>query len=123
MPLNTEVSPTPSVSITPANSSVQLGSNFTLMMVDADAVGTDESAGQTRHWLVNGVTLSNGTVYVFVPPALSLYPTQARVQRMSPHPPALPSQTTLVLHLPQAAALIGTIAKLNVVHISLTFTL
>ncbi|KLO07385.1 PEBP-like protein [Schizopora paradoxa] len=57
----TQVSPTPSVSITPANSSVQLGSNFTLMMVDADAVGTDESAGQTRHWLVNGVTLGNGT--------------------------------------------------------------
>lgn len=55
---NAEVKPTPSVSITPANSSVSLGSNFTLVMVDADIVGTDETAGQTRHWLVNGVSLS-----------------------------------------------------------------
>lgn len=72
------------MTIAPANSTVSLGSNFTLVMVDADVVGTvsnffeqfdetssrsiilillsfpsqDESNGQTRHWLVNGVTLS-----------------------------------------------------------------
>lgn len=28
------------------------------MMVDADVVGTDETKGQTRHWLVNNVTVS-----------------------------------------------------------------
>jgi hypothetical protein len=27
-------------------------------MADADIVGTNESNGQTRHWLVNGVTLT-----------------------------------------------------------------
>ena len=48
----------PNVTIQAANSSVALGSNFTLMMVDADVVGTDENNGQTRHWLVNGVTVS-----------------------------------------------------------------
>jgi len=31
---------------------------YTLMMVDADVVGTDETVGQTRHWLVNDVSVS-----------------------------------------------------------------
>ncbi|EJU05776.1 PEBP-like protein [Dacryopinax primogenitus] len=31
---------------------------YTLMMVDADVIGTDESVGQTRHWLVNDVSVS-----------------------------------------------------------------
>ena len=52
-----EVSTQPTVTIQTANSSVTLGSNFTITMVDADVVGTDESNGQTRHWLVNGVGL------------------------------------------------------------------
>jgi phosphatidylethanolamine-binding protein len=29
-------------------------------MADADVVGTNESNGQTRHWLVNGVVLKAG---------------------------------------------------------------
>jgi hypothetical protein len=29
-------------------------------MADANVVGTNQSEGQTRHWLVNGVTLKNG---------------------------------------------------------------
>ena len=53
-----EVAPTPSISINPANSSVQLSGNFTLVMADAGPVGTDETQGQTRHWLVNSVTLN-----------------------------------------------------------------
>jgi hypothetical protein len=32
---------------------------FTVAMVDADIVGTDESGNQTRHWLANNVMLSN----------------------------------------------------------------
>ncbi|KAH8108484.1 phosphatidylethanolamine-binding protein [Phellopilus nigrolimitatus] len=51
-----QVSPTPSVTVASTNSS--LGSNFTLAMVDAGPVGSDQSKGQTRHWLVNGVSLS-----------------------------------------------------------------
>lgn len=54
-----DVKPFPGLSITPANSSVPLSGNYTLAMVDADVVGTDESKGQTRHWLVNGATVSS----------------------------------------------------------------
>lgn len=53
-----QVAPTPEITIVPANSSVSLQGNYTLLMADADVVGTDESVGQTRHWLVNGVTLT-----------------------------------------------------------------
>ena len=34
-------------------------------MVDADVVGTDETKGQTRHWLVNGVTVA-GQVFISI---------------------------------------------------------
>jgi hypothetical protein len=54
------VAAAPDITIIPANSSVSLAGNFTLVMADADVVGTNESVGQTRHWLVNGVTLKNG---------------------------------------------------------------
>jgi phosphatidylethanolamine-binding protein (PEBP) family uncharacterized protein len=53
-----QVASTPLITIVPANSSVSLQGNFTLVMADADIVGTNESDGQTRHWLVNGVTLT-----------------------------------------------------------------
>jgi len=36
-----------------------LGKTFTLAMVDPGAAGSDSSAGQTRHWLVNGVTVGD----------------------------------------------------------------
>jgi len=53
-----QVASTPLITIVPANSSVSLQGNYTLVMADADVVGTNESLGQTRHWLVNGVTLT-----------------------------------------------------------------
>jgi phosphatidylethanolamine-binding protein (PEBP) family uncharacterized protein len=56
-----QVAAAPELTIVPANSSVSLAGNYTLVMADADVVGTNESVGQTRHWLVNGVTLKNGT--------------------------------------------------------------
>lgn len=55
-----EVQPVPSLSLTPANSTVELSGNYTIVMADAGPVGTDESQGQTRHWLVNGATVANG---------------------------------------------------------------
>jgi phosphatidylethanolamine-binding protein len=55
-----EVATAPEITITPANSSVSVTGNFTLLMADADVVGTNESQGQTRHWLVNGASLKNG---------------------------------------------------------------
>jgi len=59
------VAAAPEITVVPANSSVSLAGNFTLVMADADVVGTNESAGQTRHWLVNGVTLKNGALEFF----------------------------------------------------------
>jgi phosphatidylethanolamine-binding protein (PEBP) family uncharacterized protein len=47
----------PGVTIAPANSSVSTTGNFTLMMVDARAVGTNESNGQILHLLANFATL------------------------------------------------------------------
>ncbi|TFK42868.1 phosphatidylethanolamine-binding protein [Crucibulum laeve] len=57
-----QVGTTPVVTVTPANSSVQLSGTYTLAMVDVDAVGADISKGVNRHWLVNGVTVSSSTV-------------------------------------------------------------
>jgi len=56
-----QVGPTPNLTVTPANSTVQLSGNYTLVMADAGPVGTDETQGQTRHWLVNGVTLTGSS--------------------------------------------------------------
>lgn len=61
-----EVAAAPEITVVPANSSVSLAGNFTLVMADADVVGTNESVGQTRHWLVNGVTLKNGALDKFL---------------------------------------------------------
>lgn len=69
--LSSEVQPTPSLTVTPANSSVTLPTgNYTVVMVDAGPVGTDESQGQTRHWLANGITLSGKTYFNLVVLAL-----------------------------------------------------
>jgi phosphatidylethanolamine-binding protein (PEBP) family uncharacterized protein len=57
-----EVGPTPTVSVTAANSSVTLDGTYTIAMIDVDVVGGDISEGVTRHWLVNGVTVANGVV-------------------------------------------------------------
>jgi len=57
-----QVAPTPSLSVTPANSSVTFNGTYTIAMVDAGPVGTDESPGVTRHWLVNGVQITGNTV-------------------------------------------------------------
>jgi len=56
------VAPTPEITIVPATTgSSAFTGNFTLVMADADVVGTDESVGQTRHWLVNSVTLQSAS--------------------------------------------------------------
>lgn len=57
-----QVAPTPSLSVTPANSTVSFSGTYTIAMVDAGPVGTDESQGVTRHWLVNGVQIADNKV-------------------------------------------------------------
>ncbi|KAF9459556.1 phosphatidylethanolamine-binding protein [Collybia nuda] len=56
-------SPTPTITVTPANSSVTLDGRFTIAMVDADVVGSDLSKGVNRHWLVNSVSVT-GTYFI-----------------------------------------------------------
>jgi len=57
-----QVQPAPSLSLTPANSSVNFGEKYTLAMVDAGPVGFNESQGQTRHMLINSVTVAGTNV-------------------------------------------------------------
>jgi phosphatidylethanolamine-binding protein (PEBP) family uncharacterized protein len=53
----------PTVTATPANSSVKWEGNYTLIMVDADVVGYDiKEKGTTRHWLLNGVTIGSDNI-------------------------------------------------------------
>jgi len=49
-----QVTSSPDLTLTPANSSVTFDGNYTIAMVDPGAVGSDQSQGQHRHWLVNG---------------------------------------------------------------------
>jgi len=53
--------PQPELTLTAANSTVELGSLFTLALVDPGAIG-GVNGQQTRHWLVNGVTVGAGGV-------------------------------------------------------------
>ncbi|OXG45106.1 nuclear protein [Cryptococcus neoformans] len=54
------VSSSPTLAVSPAsNATLESGQLYTIVMVDADIVGTDESTTeQTRHWLVNSASLS-----------------------------------------------------------------
>ncbi|KAF8492824.1 phosphatidylethanolamine-binding protein [Russula emetica] len=56
-----QVATAPNVTITPANSSVPTTGNFTLMMVDAAAIGTNDSNGVVLHWLANSATLKTSS--------------------------------------------------------------
>ncbi|KAF8163020.1 phosphatidylethanolamine-binding protein [Crassisporium funariophilum] len=56
-----EVGPTPAITVTPVGTPPS-ATAYTLAMVDADVVGAKLPQGQTRHWLVNGVTLAGNTV-------------------------------------------------------------
>ncbi|TRM56622.1 phosphatidylethanolamine-binding protein [Schizophyllum amplum] len=55
-----QVAPVPTLTISTSNSSATSGA-FTVAMVDADIVGSDESS-VTRHWLVNGDTIDGSSV-------------------------------------------------------------
>jgi hypothetical protein len=55
-----EVNSAPTVTVTPEQGE-QLTGLFTLAMIDLDIVGADISAGVTRHWLLNGVTVDSAT--------------------------------------------------------------
>lgn len=52
--------------LTAANSSVQVGDLFTIVLADPGAVGV-VNGQQTRHWLANGVTIGEGGKLTFPP--------------------------------------------------------
>jgi phosphatidylethanolamine-binding protein (PEBP) family uncharacterized protein len=80
-----QVGTIPTVSVTPANSSVSLSGNFTIMMVDADIVGTDESGGVNRHWLENGVTISGTSLANSSAVAITQYAGPGPAAGSGPH--------------------------------------
>jgi len=79
----------PDVTIIPTNSSVPIAGNFTLMMVDAFAVGTNESNRQILHWLTNSATLQSDSDPSPHPSALNVSTDRALVvtNYISPQPP------------------------------------
>jgi hypothetical protein len=81
-----QVGPTPVLTLTPANSTVKFEGNYTLAMVDAGPVGSDQSAGQTRHWLVNGLTIgSDGKISNSSAIAITNYAGPAPPSGSGPH--------------------------------------
>jgi len=68
-----EAGPQPIVTVTPEGDDV-LNGTYTIAMIDVDFVGADLSAGVTRHWLVNGVTVGeDGVVNVAAGNAITPY--------------------------------------------------
>lgn len=55
---STEVTSAPNLTLTPANSTITFDGNYTVAMIDPGAVGSDQSTGQNRHWLVNGAKVT-----------------------------------------------------------------
>jgi len=80
-----QVQAAPALTLTPANSTVTFDGKFTLAMVDPGAVGSDASGGQTRHWLVNGATISNGTVSIDSGTQVTQYAGPAPPTGSGPH--------------------------------------
>ncbi|KAF8892710.1 phosphatidylethanolamine-binding protein [Infundibulicybe gibba] len=65
-----EVGPTPDVLVTSASA---LTSNYTIAMIDVGTVGSDQSKGVTRHWLVNSVAVAGGKVTNTTGTAITAY--------------------------------------------------
>ncbi|THU99377.1 PEBP-like protein [Dendrothele bispora CBS 962.96] len=80
-----QVGPTPTVKIEAANSSISLSDKYTLVMADADVAGTTNENSVTRHWLVNGVTISNGQVSNSSATAITQYAGPAPAEGSGPH--------------------------------------
>lgn len=68
-----ESGPQPVITLTPANSTVDLGDVFTLALVDPGAIG-GVTGQQTRHWLVNGVTIGDDGALVIPPSEEAITP-------------------------------------------------
>jgi phosphatidylethanolamine-binding protein (PEBP) family uncharacterized protein len=78
-------SPTPAITVTPVNSTVQLNGKYTIAMVDADVVGSDLSQGVNRHWLVNGVDVTDGKLTNASASAITAYAGPGPAAGSGPH--------------------------------------
>ncbi|KAG7092215.1 hypothetical protein E1B28_008582 [Marasmius oreades] len=76
--------PTPTISFTPANSSVKLDGNFTIFLVDADIPGSTEK-NVNRHWLVNGVTVQDNKLSNSSATAITSYAGPGPAEGSGPH--------------------------------------
>jgi hypothetical protein len=77
--------PTPTITVTAANASVQLNGTYTITMVDADFVGADLSKGVNRHWLINGVAITDGKISNASATAITTYAGPAPPAGSGPH--------------------------------------
>jgi phosphatidylethanolamine-binding protein len=80
-----QVAPAPNLTVTAANSSLVFTDTYTIAMVDAGPVGTDESKGVTRHWLVNGVKITDNKAVGTDGTAITQYAGPAPPAGSGPH--------------------------------------
>jgi phosphatidylethanolamine-binding protein (PEBP) family uncharacterized protein len=80
-----QTSAQPTVTITPANSSVSLSGKFTIAMVDADIVGSANADGVNRHWLLNGVEVTDSKVSNVSATAITAYAGPGPAAGSGPH--------------------------------------
>jgi hypothetical protein len=80
-----QVKAAPTLTLTPANSTITFDGKYTLAMIDPAAVGSDQSNGQTRHWLVNGATVSGGKVSIDTGTQITEYAGPAPPPGSGPH--------------------------------------
>lgn len=80
-----QVAPTPTLTIIGANSSLTFTDTYTVAMVDAGPVGTDDSKGVTRHWLVNGVKITDNKTVNTNGTAITVYAGPAPPAGTGPH--------------------------------------
>jgi phosphatidylethanolamine-binding protein len=81
----TQVSAAPTLTVTPANSSVSFSGTYTLAMLDAETVGSTLPDGVNRHWLVNGVEVTGSTVTIAGGNAITPYAGPGPAAGSGPH--------------------------------------
>ncbi|KAF9792422.1 phosphatidylethanolamine-binding protein [Thelephora terrestris] len=80
-----QVANSPNLTLTPANSTITLNGNYTVAMIDPGAVGSDQSQGQNRHWLVNGATIVDNKVNFDGATTITAYAGPAPPAGSGPH--------------------------------------
>jgi phosphatidylethanolamine-binding protein len=80
-----QVANSPNLTLTPANSTITFNGSYTVAMIDPGAVGSDQSQGQNRHWLVNGATIVDNKVSFGGATTITAYAGPAPPAGSGPH--------------------------------------